>query len=656
MDELLRRFRHLPKRPMCCQGEIVPWPNLVRGDDGKLFRPHLPLWVEVESGVVHGDSFLRPGDDLLLGSLLSLGGFVATLLEDRCCPERLQVRHAELAEYLRRNMQDTGIEVQLTDELPELDKVVAEMTHAVGTQADGLPSLLDSQGITLEQIRAFAGSAAAFYYAAPWRYLCDSDLIHVESPRPPRGMTYFIVLGAGRSTYGLGLYPNRDAYDRFLRAGQTGDYGKDLASDLAQVVFEPIEGLPVADVEMWIEHHLPVAGEQAYPAALKYRGAGKIERPTKKELCFLEGLLRTLADTTENEIDTGRWSKTSATIDGPMTFTLAIPDLLDPPSPQEWMKRGFFPDQRAHERMFADMNRYLADHPLKEGEGVEQVGRIFSGRSLDKPLTQPRTAAEQAQELCFQAFDTHGRRRIQLARQALKLDPDCADARVILAEQAGTPEEELDHYQRGMEAAERRLGSEFFAENVGHFWGISDTRPYMRIRLGLANSLAAGGRVDEAIAHYFELLRLNPNDNQGVRYLVLPQLLAVGRDVEAARLLKQFDEETANWAYARALLAFRLGGRCAASRRELDTALRSNPHLPELLGSDSPIPEPPHYALGSFEEACVAAFELRPVFRATPGALEWVLEAHAERARASNRVRREKRRKERAKEKTRKRR
>ena len=100
------------------------------------------------------------------------------------------------------------------------------------------------------------------------------------------------------------------------------------------------------------------------------------------------------------------------------------------------------------------------------------------------------------------------------------------------------------------------------------------------------------------MTHYQELLRLNPGDNQGVRYILLPKLLAAGRDLEAARLLKEFDEESANWAYARALLAFRLSGRSAAADRELRTAARTNPYVPELLCSDAPLPQPPHYAPG----------------------------------------------------------
>lgn len=36
------------------------------------------------------------------------------------------------------------------------------------------------------------------------------------------------------------------------------------------------------------------------------------------------------------------------------------------------------------------------------------------------------------------------------------------------------------------------------------------------------------------MGHYRELLRLNANDNQGVRELLLPVLLISGRDDEAA--------------------------------------------------------------------------------------------------------------------------
>ncbi|MHB1326240.1 MAG: hypothetical protein ACYDGS_09870 [Thermoleophilia bacterium] len=57
----------------------------------------------------------------------------------------------------------------------------------------------------------------------------------------------------------------------------------------------------------------------------------------------------------------------------------------------------------------------------------------------------------------------------------------------------------------------------------------------------------------EAIDHFFGLLHLNPEDSLGVRYLLAAGLLEEGRDPELARLLKQYDEETADWQYNRAL-------------------------------------------------------------------------------------------------------
>jgi tetratricopeptide (TPR) repeat protein len=656
MDELIERLRRLPKQPLTWQGGIFAWPHFVREESGPPFRPLFPLWADLESGAIHTDAMLAPDQDLLRAALEALGGFVEKLLDNRACPQRLEVNAPELAEYLRRRLDGAGIEVRLSSQLPVLEAAVAEMASMFDAQSDGPPSLLDSRGVTVERVRAFAAAAAAFHRASPWRHLSDTDLIQIESPKPPRGMACLVVLGAGRNTYGLGLYPSRAAYDRFLRAGHEGYFGADVTAGLCQVTFDPLDELPIVDAALWAEHQLPVAGDRAYPLAMKHRRDGEIARPTKQELTFLEGVLQALATTSEEEIDSGRWRKEITTFDGQAAMTLAIPDLLEPPSPQAWIQRGFAPDRRAHERVFADMHRYLEEHPPTGDDGLETINRLFAGRSLDDPLTQPRSSAERAQDLCYQAFDAHGRRRVQLARQALELDPDCTDAHVILAEQAGAIEDELNHYRRGVQAAERTLGSAYFTENAGHFWGLTATRPYMRARFGLAESLAASGCVDEAIDHYQELRRLNPNDNQGVRYVLLPKLLTAGRDVEAARLLKKYVEESANWAYACALLAFRLSGRSTAVGRELRAALRVNPHVPELLCSEAPIPQPPHYAPGSFEEACVAAEELRPAFQATSGAIDWIFNAQQRRAEDLDRVRREHRRQERTKQKKRKRR
>ena len=77
-------------------------------------------------------------------------------------------------------------------------------------------------------------------------------------------------------------------------------------------------------------------------------------------------------------------------------------------------------------------------------------------------------------------------------------------------------------------------------KNIGFFWGLTESRPYMRAKAFLAQALWDIGREDEAINHYQECLKLNPNDNQGLRYGLTSWLLAKDRLDEAELILKQY--------------------------------------------------------------------------------------------------------------------
>lgn len=51
--------------------------------------------------------------------------------------------------------------------------------------------------------------------------------------------------------------------------------------------------------------------------------------------------------------------------------------------------------------------------------------------------------------------------------------------------------------------------------------GLHETRPHMRARAQLAALLNEVSKLDEAVEHYEEMLRLNSGDNQGLRYPLL---------------------------------------------------------------------------------------------------------------------------------------
>jgi tetratricopeptide (TPR) repeat protein len=181
-------------------------------------------------------------------------------------------------------------------------------------------------------------------------------------------------------------------------------------------------------------------------------------------------------------------------------------------------------------------------------------------------------------------------------------------------------------YAQGVAAGERALGKKFFKEEIGNFWGILETRPYMRARLGLAQCLEALGQVEEAVEHYREMLRLNPMDNQGIRHLLLSCLLEINADQEARELLKEYknDGALALWCYARALLTFRQKGNTATARKHLQKALNVNHRVSDYLLDYEELPDvlPSEYGLGSDEESMLCADRLIGAWEQTEGALE----------------------------------
>jgi tetratricopeptide (TPR) repeat protein len=243
--------------------------------------------------------------------------------------------------------------------------------------------------------------------------------------------------------------------------------------------------------------------------------------------------------------------------------------------------------------------------------------------------TRRRNPVDRAQEVMYQAWEAPSKKkRVSLAQKALEISLNCADAYCLLAEEtAKGPQQAIDLYQKGVQAGERALGKKAFKEYEGSFWGFLETRPYMRARAGLADCLWEIGKREESVEHYRDMLRLNPNDNQGIRYLLMTCLIELGRDLEAEVLFKHYKNDgMAAWVYSRALLDFRKLGDNRKSQKSLVAAIKDNPHIPALLLGLTKMPRylPPYYGWGDENEAILYVHENLRAWKGTPGALEWL--------------------------------
>ena len=259
---------------------------------------------------------------------------------------------------------------------------------------------------------------------------------------------------------------------------------------------------------------------------------------------------------------------------------------------------------------------------LPDRRAMEGYLAAIAGRSRDDAIAK-------AQDVMYEAWDrATSRSRISLAHKALTISPLCADAYNLLAKEAATTAEARDLYARGLEAGELALGPEGFEEYDGHFWGFLETRPYMRARHGLALALLKLGEEEEAMEHFRAMLKLNPGDNQGIRYLLLGCLLRRDDAAAVKKLLTDYEDEwSACWLYTRALVAFREGHAAEQqTERLVQDAWSANQHVPAILaGTEPPVASDSGYiTMGGADEATYYVRDCGPAWHQTPGAVAWL--------------------------------
>lgn len=137
--------------------------------------------------------------------------------------------------------------------------------------------------------------------------------------------------------------------------------------------------------------------------------------------------------------------------------------------------------------------------------------------------------------------------RERFAYAALEVCRNCADAYVILGAVAEEYEEDLERarelYENGVAAGERAikrvLAATPFKDYRGAFYGVLETRPYVRARGSLAITLHELGEVQAAEEHAREVLRLNDMDNMGLRYTLAQWLYEQDRTEDLEKHLRK---------------------------------------------------------------------------------------------------------------------
>lgn len=268
----------------------------------------------------------------------------------------------------------------------------------------------------------------------------------------------------------------------------------------------------------------------------------------------------------------------------------------------------------------------------KQNTNVVPIGAAKSQAS--KIADNQKIAEEKVQ----QALASSGKRRVVLAREAQELDPNNVGSYILLAQEAKNRKEKLKFIKQAVEAGERELGPDWDTKFSGAYWAHPETRPLMSAMLCLAMDLHKNDEFSEALTVYRKLLEMNPNDNQGVRYLLAGCLFEAHCDDELEKFLEDWAKDiSAELKYTKALHLFRKTGKSKQAKEALLDAWKRNQHVPVFLSEVFELPEksPSRVGFGDESEAVAYAMDWGYIWFDTEGATEWMAQLLAPRIRTS---------------------
>ena len=588
-------------------------------------RPYLMIILNLDSGIIQGTELGNKPDTQDVEKFLS-NTMSRPAKEIGVRPQRPAELHfedrrlmTELADWLR----GIGVRERYRPQTENMNVLQRDLESHLREGGIELPGLLEVRKVKPKLVEGLFSAAKEFYLAEPWIKLGNEHTLAVQSSQQASPW-YVTVMGQGGVEYGLALYKRWEEVERaYLYQNQpletltSGEYNS--------LTFVNITAVPFGDLDALETYGWEVAGAQAYPFPVVF-SSEEVRRPDREELLWYEAALRALAKFVPEhwrEDAEGNPQPVEARIPvdistGNAMVTVRYPAGELPKGSQRLPRR----EAETEEEFEIPLDRRAM-----EGEMARMIGEFSEGQ-LDPEL-------QKAQALMYEAWEeTDPEERIALARQALSISKDCADAYVLLAEEeAERVDEALSYYEAGVAAGERALGAAYFEENAGHFWGLLETRPYMRALEGKASRLWQLDRRGDALEIYQEMLRLNPGDNQGIRYLLADLLLETNREEALVELLAEYPEDwSAVWKYTQALLAYRQGGADERARQALLDAFEENLLVPDYLTGEKRVPNrlPDYIGFGDETEAATYAANHLNYWRKTPGAVEWLERLAAE--------------------------
>ena len=103
-------------------------------------------------------------------------------------------------------------------------------------------------------------------------------------------------------------------------------------------------------------------------------------------------------------------------------------------------------------------------------------------------------------------------------------------------------------------------------ESIGNYWGIVETRTYLRIKALYADELQKRRMLTASVREYEDILRLNEADNMGIRYILMGIYCQLEQMEKAKELYQRSPEASAQMLLPLILLSLKYDDELSAKR------------------------------------------------------------------------------------------
>lgn len=279
------------------------------------------------------------------------------------------------------------------------------------------------------------------------------------------------------------------------------------------------------------------------------------------------------------------------------------------------------------ERAMKELQKYIENLGDKvNSDNINDYTQQFI-REYNRKITLERAGQieksdeDKANDLYEEALETYNPTRAKkLLKSALQLYPDFLDAKAELASYTRDTQKRFKEYDKLANEEKMNLEEQgFFNDDaIGSFYGILETRPYIRLLFRIATEYREMGAYRKAMEVYERIIELNENDNTGSRFELMGIYATLEETEKMNVIIKKYSGDTVPGLLFQYVLAFKTLDFTNA-KKYIKKLYKLVPKIKDLLLDnldDDFVSEAPsgYYSPGSLEEVMMYMMSFSHLF------------------------------------------